>query len=669
MAIPAATTMTQTDTLPGEEIEFSIGDPRWVMRSQADLYSNRELAVVREYSTNAFDANKQKALDEGVDIPAIEVTLPTPMNPYFKVRDYGYGMTRDILADVYTKFGTSTKRDSNHFNGMLGYGSKSAVAYSTQFTVTSVADGIKTIAVVTRKPDWSIVMKIVSQVQSDEPSGTEIVVPVHNANEFTQKANDFYKFWLPGTVKCNGVEPKHHVGQQIADGFYASPEWNQSYVVMGNVPYRITNSEALFRDTKMKAIHFVAYVDNGDVEFTPSREDLKYTDLTKNTLHKVIKDFCANIISKAQGEIDNATSHADAYEKWTKWTTLLGSRLFDSLTYKGDVFKADYPVNAFMYRYGVRGGSYNIRNSDIDTARTTLFVMDFSTIAHANPSSSQKSMAQNWISTVLRGKKGWQGRIERVFFVRAASIDSVWLDQTKDNFVTWEQIKADTPKAPPKPRTYTGLSKAYKGTFELYGLNGKGGWKHVPDDYDKNKYFFVTTAERKAMQRITSILELLPKDKQDTVVVEVPANRLDKFKRDFPDIEQFKPWAKKQVVIKGATLLDDETKEHMSINSSDKSWLSKLDVKKIDDPEVARLAALSKANPVMDEYQRNLSLAQALRMWYDVKQYEPKKEKNILKMYPLLESMNYYRIHEDLYVYMNAKYAAETRKGKVKKNG
>jgi len=539
MAIPTAIAMTQTDSLTGaevEEIEFSIGDPRWVMKTQADLYSNRELAVTREYSTNAFDANKQKALDEGVPIPPIEVTLPSVMHPFFRVRDYGYGMTRDILADVYTKFGTSTKRDSNHYNGMLGYGSKSAVAYSTQFTVVSIANGIKTVAVVTRKPDWSIVMKIASQTKTSEPSGTEITVPVHNSDEFRQKAMDFYKFWMPGTVLVDGKEPVQAVGEKISEGFYYSPAWNVSYVVMGNVPYRITNSEALFRGTNMNPFQFVAYVDNGDVEFTPSREDLKYTDLTKNTLNTVVKSFAQDIINKAKSDIDNAKSHADAYAAWKKWTSQLGTSLFDSLTFKGDKFTSKFVLNAYRYRYGVRDGSRNITDWNVESADSTLFVMDASMPTPTNPKPTPTTLMK-YNAQQYNEIKGMHHKY--ILFVRASDIDCPWIDKTGDNFVTYEEVVKVVPKKQRIGTAGTGSWKSVKGSFEVWTSRATQMEVEIPSNYKAKEWYYIDTAAIKSNgYNIANIIASLPADVAKTInVVNLPGNRKAKFKRDYPNIK------------------------------------------------------------------------------------------------------------------------------------
>ena len=60
-----------------------------VLRNQ--LYSDKVLAIIREYSTNGVDAHTEVGK---LDKP-IKVTLPNQLSPYFKVRDYGRGLTEE----------------------------------------------------------------------------------------------------------------------------------------------------------------------------------------------------------------------------------------------------------------------------------------------------------------------------------------------------------------------------------------------------------------------------------------------------------------------------------------------------------------------------------------------------------------------------------------------
>ena len=105
------------------------------------MYTRKELAAIREYSTNAADAH----IVANKPISDIQVTLPTTLHPSFKIRDFGSGLTQEQIANVYCIFGESTKRNSNEQNGMLGYGCKSGFSVSDSFFVTSWIDGYKTI--------------------------------------------------------------------------------------------------------------------------------------------------------------------------------------------------------------------------------------------------------------------------------------------------------------------------------------------------------------------------------------------------------------------------------------------------------------------------------------------------------------------------------------------
>ena len=73
-----------------------------VLRNQ--LYSDKILAVVREYSTNAVDAHIEAGKP---DLP-IEVTMPNRLNPFLKVRDFGPALTDEEIADIYAFYGEST---------------------------------------------------------------------------------------------------------------------------------------------------------------------------------------------------------------------------------------------------------------------------------------------------------------------------------------------------------------------------------------------------------------------------------------------------------------------------------------------------------------------------------------------------------------------------------
>lgn len=654
---PAASMLTQIDELPGEEIEFGIGDPRWVMRTQARLYSDVTTAIIREYSTNAYDAH----VEAGNTAP-IEVTLPSMMNNNcFVVRDKGVGMDLSIFKKIYTQFGVSPKRTDSTTNGMLGYGSKSGVAYTTAFSVTSVRNGCKIEGVIQRRPDWSIVLKVVSQTKTDEPNGTTITIPVHNVDEFNHKAKEFYKFWLPGRVLVNGVEPQHAVGEKITDNFYYSTQWNTSYVVMGNVAYRIANPDALFRNSKMSRVNFVAYVDDFKtddgvqaVEFTPSREDLEYTEHTKNTLQSVINSFEQQIVAKAKADIDSAANHAEAFKAWKHWTDTLGKAMFEALTFKGDAFEPQFKINGYRYyKNSYTNSVQSIQSWGVEQMDNTMVVTEFG----INMSSNAKAKAREFAKL-----KGWN--VNYILFTAATKngVVSKWI--SKDRFVTWEALKAAVPVA---PKTHNGVNNnpntgRVKGSWDYYTSNGFETQKPLPSTTTDLFYISVHYAKNWSVPALMESLNM----RANAAVLVVPANRLPKLLRENPKIKEFTSHAKRQVVLDGGTLLCDKGKEVKNLSLNTRRWLSNMDVARLDDPRLAYYTDLiAREDELTKRYDDNLSLAQECKMRYTIKEYRSTDENYVTNTYPLLAGMSYYSIHNDVYVYMNAKFASESEK----KNG
>lgn len=644
--IPPTNSMTVTDTLPGREIDFKIGDPFWVMESLADLYSNSELATVRELSTNARDAQDEAGY---VDKP-IEVSLPNLMSPFFIVKDCGVGMDETDLEDVYTQFGVSTKRANAKANGMLGFGSKAPIAYTGTFSVTSVKNGIKTFAQVIKKTD-RITLKVVMTSKTDEPNGTEVKVPVHNHEKFSTIARDFFRFWVPGSVLLDGEEPVQAVGEKIADGLYYSTTPGTSYVVMANVGYRIANPAALFKSSKMASLSFVAYVPPGSVEFSKSREDLKYTDLTINTLQSVITDFEKKMITESKAQIAKAENHAKAWGVWKEWCDRLGSTLFADVEYKGDKFPENIEINGTVYTIQQPGEYYNRYNTHsidkwtVATFKRALVVTNYTP---AEVTSYNKGKAKQYANHI--------GINPKYIIFTPGAWKSKWVEP---HSITWEDLKAALPKkqripGPPQP-------KRPKGVFDYIT---RGGWTMEKPLPTTGTIYYTTVAETKSprMSFFGQILKLLD---DDGSIVVLAKNRIAKFTRDNPQAIDFVPYAKSQVVLIGNDLLSDDAKRCLSVGSSTRRILEHLDLSKIDDPEFAATKKLvANREELLTEYRRHVALAQALGMGFEFKHHNVSSDdETLIKKYPLFYNLPYHGWNDDVYFYINAKFAS-IKKGK-----
>lgn len=643
---PAPNTIVQIDELPGEEIEFTIGDPRILMQLSAEQYSDVTTAVIREYSTNAWDAHVMAGHQD-----PIQIHLPSILDPFFRVVDHGVGMNIDTFKQIYTRFGVSDKRDRMDANGQMGIGSKSGVAYTTEFEVTSVKDGVKTHAVVRRKPDWAITMKVVTTQKTDEPNGTEIVIGVHNVDEFRAKAMNVFKFWLPGRVEINGEPSVHHVGDKITDNLYYSKDWNTSYVVMANVAYRIANPDALFRNTKMSSLNFVAYVDEfkmadgaAPVEFVPSREDLKYTERTKTTLQAIINQFEHDIVVKAQDDINNAANHGEAFDAWHKWTQTLGKELFGDLTYKGDRLTPDFPLLGKRYHAGKHSNTtIAVSQWAVENMKNTILITD----CWVEVSSTVKSRSKEYVQQTYPDDK-----VTFYIYTHATNIDCVWVNKDTMKTVSWADLKAALPKKTRVPGAVNPGGRI-SGSWDYITRNGRVDQATVPI----GEVFYIPARGLKPYH-VNTILSML---NSDAAVLIVPANREAKLLRENPKVELFRPWALSKVVLDGESLLSKDAKKVMNIGHDRKSWIQRLDLTRVNDPEFAKISELlTRRDELLEEYNHHQRLAAYLHAGYNgFKEYEPGDDDEALySKYPLLSELSRWgsTVNDDVYLYLNAKY-------------
>jgi hypothetical protein len=249
------------------------------------LYSDKVLAVLREYSSNAWDAHRVVGKR---DLP-IHVTMPTRSEPTLIIRDFGPGLSHNDVFAVYTQYGASTKRDDASAVGMLGLGSKSGFAYSDSFTVTSYFDGVKRVYVAVLDESDRGVINLVHEEPSDEV-GVEIRMAIRNEDiiEFQSKGRKLFQHFEPRPI-INIDLPDLPAGQtRLTNGIItpASEHRGEWIAVMGCVPYRVNLDQLPVEliGQFLPNIAGVLYFEIGDVQVSASREELKYSTSTKAAL-------------------------------------------------------------------------------------------------------------------------------------------------------------------------------------------------------------------------------------------------------------------------------------------------------------------------------------------------------------------------------------------------
>jgi hypothetical protein len=313
-----------------------------IMNVLTDLYADAELAVLREYSTNALDSH----IEAGQSRP-IEVTTPTALRPLLTIRDFGIGLDADDIRAVYSQYGKSTKRASNDAVGMLGLGCKSALAYVDQFTLTGVKDGERIQVSIARDEVGAGTMTVLDRGETDEPDGVEVCIPTDDEFTLERKAADFFSYWQPGLVLLNGAEPAELPGYRVGDNYLVA-ERDVSYgagrhdgrpltVVMGNVSYPPPDDyeheavDSLPRDKRL-----VVTVPIGTVHFTPSREGLQDSDRTRKALDLALEGFQREVEVGVADAITNAPDRPAAARALIEARAAFGAKNMPELQWEGE---------------------------------------------------------------------------------------------------------------------------------------------------------------------------------------------------------------------------------------------------------------------------------------------------------------------------------------------
>jgi len=606
--------------------ENSVG---FLMDVMTNLYSDTVMAPIREYSSNALDSHN----DAGVTRP-VEVTLPTEFNPTFEVKDFGVGMSPDDITNIYSKYGYSTKRQSDEVVGMLGLGSKSGLTYADQFSVIAVKNGVKTMATVARGKDGAGTINILDTSSTDEPNGVTIQIPVHEVQTFRNKALSFFRWWEPGTVLVDGEEPerpKTHVLEVEDDisihGNLSSVK--SDYIVMGCIAYNVGGrlSEGL-----PFGYNVVAYVPMGAVNFPPNREGLQYTRRTQAVLDDIITRRKEGVRKAAEKDIEQAKTHAEAIRVRKTWERLLLKKVPQ---YKGlDIptyIKAKDGEGFFVYepnRY--RGSVSRLTSISAEQFVNYMVIKDFSNkeLSSHNRHKIRLYVEQNGLNF-------------NSFIITKDLFGHPWIDDS--NVYSWEDIKKTRINS-----TRSGTSSAP--VFCVQTLNG--GREYVSkvegDDIILASPSTVNP-KRKESVRADAIASLFP----DSVILFLARNRWAKFKRDHKEssstVRTLEEAVKQRISDFDKTLSDFE---YMNLRGQGYKYraFEKLVPEEIEDPEVSSLVkGLQTTSSRQAEWNKIFAVCRELGIYEDLKERNVNFD-HIFDKYPLAqytvlsnrEHMHYY---------------------------
>lgn len=658
---PHASGISVESNVSGESVGMTIdaAATQHIMGILTNMYEDAEAAVIREYTTNAWDAQ----VAAGVTTP-IEVSTPTSLRPSFTVQDRGTGMSADDIRRIYSRYGASTKRSSDDATGMLGIGCKSALAYVDQFTLTSVKDGRKVVVSVSRSEDGAGSMTIVSDEPTTEPNGTLVTIPVRGKNEFATKCADFFRFWPEGRAKVDGEPTKHlpdsykvddrfYVLQRTHTGYYryhrTSYDLERAYVVMGNVAYPANIDNDLPANRSL-----VAHVPIGTVQFAPSREGLLDTPVTRRACETVAADFRKASAGAADRILAKAQTRGQALTAMSALEDALG--IWPSgAAWRGDELPRDVRcVDGKTLYHITKARAYQPANEHSELASVGVALAAKSTWITEWDNANWTKANRDKLTAYAKGQ-GIDGPDDSDYLLtRADTVPhaDTWLAEVRT--FTWDTVrKWRDPNAATKQKG-NGVG-TYAGTYPGWDKDGGYSEKLPAANLDPSLPIFYH--EYPWSNMMEELREHFPKAQ----LVRVTTPRQAKFLRLFPKAraardginEKHEAWAKALTADQRKALATFGQNGHG--RDSDRDLLAALKPKEIDDPVVAEAARIARVwtQELQRAYNnnRNVQVGAKLPLGLD--------------KYPLASERRYgvglTKLARHVTIYINAAYAASQK--------
>jgi len=381
------------------------------------LYANKIRAIIRELSCNAVDSHTAAGK---ADTP-FDVHLPTSLEPWFSIRDYGTGLNHEQVTNIYTTYFESTKTNSNDFIGALGLGSKSPFSYTDNFTVTAIKDGRKGVYTAFINEAGVPSIALMAEEDSTDPAGVEIKFAVeerYDFEKFRSEARTVYTYFgLRPVVSGPDFEFKNveYESENIIPGVHSYKDTRTSRAIMGNIAYPIdipnpeSNLGALASLLNCGLeMHFAI----GELDFQASREGLSYIPQTIESIKSKLAEL-NNKLTDVLAQEANAIGN-----NWDR-------ALF--LVKKGDTYLWRPAVSKYVAdtKFKLVDANAYVRTKDFKhpvammAKEFNISILGFSKSSGSNVCSSLKSHSVSYKKgPTVEYKQAWTIPIgERVFFV------------------------------------------------------------------------------------------------------------------------------------------------------------------------------------------------------------------------------------------------------------
>lgn len=344
-------------------IEFQIANsPEFFNILSSSLYANPIKAIAREIICNAWDAHVQTGVDKLIEVSLTE--------DEFIVQDFGPGIPKDKIQEIYGTYGLSTKKNCANQTGGFGLGCKSPFAYAENFEVTSCCEGTKTIYQMNKASESTDGKPAIIPILSlpTKETGLTVKIPIKNYSDmldFKRAVNDVL-YYSEKDSYLNG-KVVHHL-PKFEKFIVVRPTVNNTTTLVESTPWikygdviyplRISD-EYSYYDNLIYLIEFVNRLNvhcsriilkakPNSLTITPSRGDLRYTLQNQEEINNLLKEVIHSIFHGSKAKLE-----AYAVEAIKKYKEDYSDFVYEDILYriKNQYINQEFYEEHEIYKY------------------------------------------------------------------------------------------------------------------------------------------------------------------------------------------------------------------------------------------------------------------------------------------------------------------------------
>ena len=282
-----------------------------------NLYSDSIGSTIRECASNALDSHRRAGVEDPI---VVSFKLDDNNNYVFSVEDFGIGLDADDVKNIISKYGKSTKRNSDTELGMMGLGFKAPLAYTSSFYFICRKDGMERKYMMYEGEDTNTIDLLYERPTADR-DGVKVIVPVKwgDRNNFYSKIQEqlayFDSVYLDVTAGGHSVNNKFTIYRGEYFQYSEMSKDDYLHICLDNVYYPLDFNKLGISNLEFPVALRFSLTDG--IFPTPNREAIRYTQEAKDIILERLGQMSDFFIEKYNREMENCTTFNQVIEFYT----------------------------------------------------------------------------------------------------------------------------------------------------------------------------------------------------------------------------------------------------------------------------------------------------------------------------------------------------------------